>query len=146
MTITTKPTRNPDLARMEYEQALNQYQNCTVLRRQDLAFVTTAQGAVLAVLGPRLIEPDFTSFLLSFIACFLLVLGLNSERRLSRYMDAYFRKAVEIEEELGLSLINDGAKDTRRKKLLFSNSQMFPVYYSLSIIGWIVIWIRYLLT
>jgi 1,4-dihydroxy-2-naphthoate octaprenyltransferase len=143
--MTASAISNQELARLEYEQALNQYQNCTVLRRQDMAFVTTAQGAVLAVLGPKLLELDFTGFLLSFIACFLLVLGLNSERRLSRYMDAYSKRAIDIEDKLGLSLIKDGSAEAHNKRLLYSNSTMFPIYYSLLILGWAVIWIRNIL-
>jgi hypothetical protein len=133
--VTTSITKTWEAAKLEYEQALSQYQNCTILRRQDMAFVTTVQAAVLTIIGPRLPHLDLGSLLLSLIACFLLLLGINGERRLSSYMDAYSKKAQQIEEEFGLSLVMSGLSKTRNKKLLFSNATMFPLYYTFCIFG-----------
>lgn len=36
-----------ELAKLEYEAALEQYRQLTSLRRQDMAFVTTVQAAIL---------------------------------------------------------------------------------------------------
>jgi hypothetical protein len=139
--MTSSLVRNWEIAKLEYEQELTQYQNCTVLRRQDMAFVTTAQGAVLAIISSKLLVLDLASFLLSLIACFLLILGFNSERRLSSYMKAYSEKARQVEDELGLSLIKTGFSEIRNKRLLFSNSVLFHVYYPLLIFGWVVVWV-----
>ena len=131
-----------ETARVEYEQALSQYQNCTVLRRQDMAFVTTVQAAVLTIIGSRLFNLDLSDVLLSLIAFFLLLLGLNSERRLSHYMDAYSQKAREIEGAFGLSLVSCGLLEVRKERFLFSNSKVFPIYYLFFMIAWIVIWLK----
>jgi len=107
-----------------------------------MAFVTTVQAAVLTIIGSKLPHLDLGSLFLSLIACFLLLLGINSERRLSSYMDAYSKKAQKIEADFGLSLVMSGLCETRNKKLLFSNATMFPLYYTFFIFAWIVIWIR----
>lgn len=80
-----------ELARLEYEAALEQYRQLTPLRRQDMAFVTTAQAAILTIVGTKLLNLDASGFLLSLIAVFVLFLGINSERRLSGYMSGYMR-------------------------------------------------------
>ncbi len=131
-----------ELARVEYEQALAQDQNCTVLRRQDMAFVTTIQGAALTIVGTKLLRMDTAGVLLSLIAFFMLLLGLNSERRLTSYMDAYSRRARELEEQHRLSLVSCGLDETRGKRLLFSNSVMFPLYYAFLMVCWLVVWTR----
>ena len=134
-----------EIAKTEYEQALAQYQNCTALRRQDMVFVATVQGAVLTVIGAQLSDLRLAGFLLSLIAFCLLLVGLNSERRLSSYMSAYARRAREIEEQFGLSLVSLGAGETRRRRFLVSNSVAFPVFYSALMVAWVVIWVRNLM-
>ena len=131
-----------EAAKVEYEQALGQYQNCTVLRRHDMAFVTTVQGAVLTIIGPRLPDLDSSGVVLSLIAFFLLLLGINSERRLSNYMDAYFTRAREIEQQLGLALVSRGFEEVRKRRSLVSNSVVFPLYYAFLMVAWVVIWVR----
>lgn len=133
---------NWETAKLEYEQALSQYQNCTVLRRQDMAFVTTVQGAVLAILGPQLSNLDTSGIVLSLIAFFLLLVGINSERRLSNYMEAYFKRAREIEQQFGLALVSLGFEKVRKSRSIFSNSRVFPLYYSFLMIAWMIIWVR----
>jgi hypothetical protein len=131
-----------EMVKVEYEQALSQYQSCTVLRRQDMAFVTTAQGAVLAIIGPRLPNLDLSGIVLSLIAFFLLLLGINSERRLSNYMAAYFKRAREIEQQFGLTLVSLGFEEVQKRRSIFSNSIVFPLYYTSLMIAWIIIWVR----
>jgi uncharacterized membrane protein len=141
MMASNQPS-NVEMAKVEYEQALSQYQNCTVLRRHDMAFVTTAQGAVLAIIGPRLPTLDSSGIVLSLIAFFLLLLGINSERRLSNYMEAYFKRAREIEQQFGLALVSLGFEKVQKRKLLLSNSIVFPLYYTCLMVAWIIIWVR----
>jgi hypothetical protein len=107
-----------------------------------MAFVTTVQGAVLAILGPRLPNLDTSGIVLSLIAFFLLLLGINSERRLSNYMEAYFKRAREIEQQFGLALVSLGFEEVRKRRSIFSNSRVFPLYYSFLMIAWIIIWVR----
>jgi hypothetical protein len=57
-----------ELARLEYETALEQYRQLTALRRQDMAFVTTVQAAVLTIIGSNLLNLDVSGWLLSWVA------------------------------------------------------------------------------
>ena len=66
-----------EIAQAEYESAMEEYRHYTNLRRQDMTFVTTAQLAVLTIIGTRLVNLGLADFLLSLIAFFLLLLGIN---------------------------------------------------------------------
>jgi hypothetical protein len=125
---------------LEYQTAIEQYQHCTTLRRQDLAFVTTAQGAALTIIGKDLLRLDLGSIVLSVVAFLLLLLGLNSERRLAAYMKGYLARALEIESAYDLRILRRGAAEVQRRRALLSNSIMFPVYYVLFACAWLLIW------
>ena len=138
------PSKQPEsweLARLEYEAALEQYRQLTSLRRQDMTFVTTTQAAILTIVGTKLLNLDASGFLLSLIAVFVLCLGINSERRLSGYMSGYMRRAKEIESEYGMQLLSLGIQEVENKKLLVSNSVIFPVYYAFFFMAWLIVWI-----
>lgn len=138
------PSKQPEsweLARLEYEAALEQYRQLTSLRRQDMTFVTTTQAAILTIVGTKLLNLDASGFLLSLIAVFVLCLGINSERRLSGYMSGYMRRAKEIESEYGMQLLSLGIQEVENKKLLVSNSVIFPLYYAVFFIAWLIVWI-----
>ena len=138
------PSKQPEsweLARLEYEAALEQYRQLTSLRRQDMTFVTTTQAAILTIVGTKLLNLDASGFLLSLIAVFVLCLGINSERRLSGYMSGYMRRAKEIESEYGMQLLSLGIQEVKNKKLLVSNSVIFPVYYAFFFMAWLIVWI-----
>jgi hypothetical protein len=138
------PNANPqkwESAKLEYEHAINQYLHCSSLRRQDMVFVTTVQAAVLTIIGVKLQNLDLAGLLLSIIAFFVLLLGVNSERRISAYMSGYMRRANQIESEHSMSLLSNGRQEIKRKKFLVSNAIVFPLYYFVFIIAWIVIWI-----
>jgi hypothetical protein len=111
-----------------------------------MAFVTTVQGAVLTIIRERLLDLDPSSLLLSVIAVFVLLLGVNSERRVSAYMVGNMRRANEIELEYGMSLLSSGRREVRERKLLFANRIVFPFYYLIFIVVWIGVWILNLLT
>ena len=138
------PSKQPEsweLARLEYEAALEQYRQLTSLRRQDMTFVTTTQAAILTIVGTKLLNLDASGFLLSLIAVFVLCLGINSERRLSGYMSGYMRRAKEIESEYGMQLLSLGIQEVKNKKLLVSNSVIFPLYYAFFFMAWLIVWI-----
>lgn len=130
-----------ELARLEYETALEQYRQLASLRRQDMTFVTTVQAAVLTIIGTKLLELDASGLLLSLIAVFVLFLGINSERRLSGYISAYMRRAKNIEAEYGMSLLTSGIQEVQTMRFLLSNSVIFPLYYSFFILAWIGVWV-----
>jgi uncharacterized membrane protein AbrB (regulator of aidB expression) len=128
-----------EIAKLEYGAALDQYRQLTTLRRQDMTFVTTVQAAILTIVGSKLLSLDTSSFLLSLIAVFVLFLGLNTERRLSMYIAGYMQRAKEIESEYGMKLfsLDRGLQD---KKLILSNSVVFPLYYCFFCGAWFIVW------
>jgi hypothetical protein len=129
-----------ETAKLEYEVAVEQYRHFSSLRRQDMAFVTTVQAAVLTIIGSKLLALDFSSLVLSIIAFFVLLLGINSERRLSAYMGSYMYRAREIESEYGMSLLSPSGNNVQKKRLLLSNSYVFPLYFCIFIIAWFTVW------
>jgi len=128
-------------SKVEYENALAQYRYYTGLRRQDMAFVTTVQAAIMSIIGKNLLELNFTDFLLSLIAFFVLLLGINNERRLSAYMTGYMNRAKIIESKYNMSLLEHGWQEIKSRKLLFSNSVMFKIFYIIFIICWFFTWV-----
>lgn len=126
---------------LEYQSALELYRQYTEVRRRDMAFITTAQGAVLTIIGKDLLSMNLSSFLLSVIAVFLLLVGFNSERRLTSYMGAYMKRAKDIEGCRNMSLLSDAYAQVSKRRGLFSNTKTFPVYYALFALTWAVIWI-----
>ena len=130
-----------DSEALEYESALEFYRQYTDVRRHDMAFITTAQGAVFTIIGKDLLAMNLSSFLLSGIAVFLLLLGLNSERRLTAYMGAHMKRAKEIENLRKMTLLSDAYAQVTRRKLLLSNTLTFPVYYALFALVWVVVWL-----
>ncbi len=110
-------------------------------RRRDMAFITTAQGAVLAIIGKNLLSMSLAYFLLSVIAAFLLLTGLNNERRMTAYMRGYMKRAKKIQDSLGMTFLSDGYTEVTQTKALVSNMVMFPFYYALFFAAWIAIWL-----
>jgi hypothetical protein len=141
-----EPTELTSSARLEYETTVAQYQNCTTLRRQDMVFVTAIQGAVVSIVGNELLSLDLGRFVLSGIAFVVVLLGLNSERRLSAYMTGYSARALEIERAFGLRALRAGVTEVKKTRWLASNSAAFPAFYLANGLGWITIWIANLLT
>jgi hypothetical protein len=139
--MTLNDTKNWDMAKEEYSSALGMFRHFSGLRRQDMAFVTTVQAAILTIIGSRLLSLDFSSFLLSTIAFFVLLLGLNSERRLSAHMSGEMRRARQIEAEHGMTLLSVAYSEIGNRKLLMKNDVVFPLYYFIFIIAWVIIWI-----
>jgi hypothetical protein len=144
--MITGETTSWETAKVEYEIALEQHQHYSSLRRQDMAFVTTVQAAALTIIGSKLLSLDTSGFLLSIIAFFVLLLGINSERRLSAYIAGYIHRARQIESEYGMSLLSVSWNEVQSRKLLLSNTIVFPLYYFAFILVWASIWVLNLLT
>ncbi len=130
-----------DSETLEYRSALEFYRQYTNVRRHDMAFITTAQGAVLTAIGRDLLAMNLSSFLLSVVAVFLLLLGMNSERRLTAYMAVYMKRAKEIENRRNMSLLSDAYAQVSKRRFLVSNTVTFPGYYALFVLVWVVIWL-----
>lgn len=130
----------PEVVKLEFEAALTAYSQATHLRRQDMALVTTVQGAVLTIAGEKLLHLDISTTLLSVIAFFSLLMGLNNERRLGIYMQGHMQRAKEIEAELGMRFLSTADEGIRRARFLYTNSRVFPFYYLVFLMAWIVIW------
>ena len=139
--MTPTDVENWDKVKQEYSSALELFRHFSSLRRQDMAFVTTVQAAILTIIGSKLLSLDFSSFLLSAIAFFVLLLGLNSERRLAAHMSGEMRRAKQIEEEYGMSLLSVAYGEVKNRKLLMRNDLVFPLYYFIFIVAWVIIWI-----
>ncbi|MCA1566434.1 MAG: hypothetical protein LC803_12495 [Acidobacteria bacterium] len=138
--MSSNDTKIWDIAREEYSSALGLFRHFSSLRRQDMAFVTTVQAAILTIIGSKLLSLDFSSFLLSTIAFFVLLLGLNSERRLAAHMQGEMSRAKQIEEAYGMTLLSTAYKEVESRKMLMENKVVFPLYYFIFIIAWIIIW------
>ena len=128
-----------EVTKAEYDTANSQFIAYSGLRRQDMAFVTTVQAAVLTIIGTKLLALDATGFLLSGIAFFVLLMGFNSERRLSEYMTGNSKRVNEIENYYHMKR-SEYVKGKLGKHSL-SNSKTFPIYYSIFIGLWIFIWV-----
>ncbi|HEV2706254.1 MAG TPA: hypothetical protein VGV59_10045 [Pyrinomonadaceae bacterium] len=139
--MTPSATKNWDVAKEEYSNALGLFRHFSGLRRQDMAFVTTVQAAILTIIGSKLLSLDFSSFLLSSIAFFVLLLGLNSERRLAAHMFGEMLRARQIEAEHGMALLSVAYSEVENRKLLMKNNLVFPLYYFIFIVAWVIIWI-----
>jgi len=138
--ITNEPEL-PAKAKAEYEAALTQFRHFASLRRQDMAFATTVQAAVLAIAKDHLLSLGMAESLLTGLAFLVLVMGLNNERRLSAYMFGYMDRARQIEQEFGMTVLHSGFDRVQKKKLLVSNQTTFPFYYLVFAALWVTIWI-----
>lgn len=138
--MSSNDTKTWEVAREEYSSALGLFRHFSGLRRQDMAFVTTVQAAILTIIGTKLLSLDFSSFLLSTIAFFVLLLGLNSERRLAAHMRGEINRAKQIEQEYGMTLLSMAYKEVESRKMLMENNKVFPLYYFIFIIAWVIIW------
>lgn len=126
---------------VEYRTAIELYCQFTDIRRQDIAFITTAQGAVLTIIGTELLKMSISDLLLSVIAVVLLVIGLNSERRLTAYMKGYMERARDIEDKAEMSLLRQAHDEVLKRKGLISNALAFPCYYGAFVLVWVVVWV-----
>jgi len=130
-----------EVASTEYEAALEQYRHFTGLRRQDMLFVTAIQGAALTIIGGDLLHMKAAYIALSCIAFVVILLGMNSERRLTAYMGSYARRARVIESQHGMTLVSDAYASVQGCRFMFSNARVFLLFYVLLLLAWLVIWI-----
>ena len=125
----------------EYQQGIELLRHWSSVRRQDIVFVTTAQAAILTILGKSLPRLDLAQYALTFIAFYVIVLGINTERRLAAYSDGYVVRLRLLEPLLGMALLSAGAGEVDRQHFLVSNKRMFLTYYGLLLCGWLALWI-----
>jgi len=107
--------------------------------RTDVAFATTVQAAILAVIGSHLPLHNIGHTALSVLAFTVAVLGINSVDRVYRYMSGYMSRAREIETKLDLKLITQGYLATKTRFNL-PIASTFKYYYALLIVFWMIIW------
>ena len=124
---------------MEYQEALAQTRAFATLMRTDVAFATTVQAAILAVIGSHLPLHNIGHTALSVLAFTVAVLGINSVDRVYRYMSGYMSRAREIETKLDLKLIAQGYLVTKNRFNL-PIASTFKYYYALLIVFWMIIW------
>jgi len=149
MTEQSEPNKNLwEIAQVEYNAALEQYRHYMTVRRTDMAFVTTIQIAILTIIGADIQNLNLSSFLLSLMAFFVLLLGINSELRLATYMLGYKERVIEIEKENHLKSVSNASrkvKEMEKKMFNLTNRKIFPLYYLIFAVIWFVIWIVNLL-
>ena len=56
-------------------------------------------------------------------------------------MAGYMYRANQIEAEHKMSLLKEGKNEVLKRPLLFSNTSVFPLYYFVFAMTWIVIWV-----
>ena len=139
--MTTGAPDIPDITKTEYQAGLDQHRLMSNLRRQDMAFVTTIQAAIFTIVGPKLLQLGISDFILSVLAFFVLLLGLNSERRLVSYMNAYMKRVAEIEASYGMSMFSGAGDKTLKKRAIISNAKVFQIYYLVFVVAWLLVWI-----
>ena len=128
-------------AKTEYQCANANYNHFSDIRRQDMAFATTVQAAVLTIVNSHLLDLNTPKFLLTLIAFLVLVIGINSERRVSAYMAGYMVRAKQIEDSYSMALLHEGTRAVQGTKLLLPNRRTFLLYYTAFIAAWLVIWL-----
>jgi hypothetical protein len=126
---------------LEYSAGLQQYRHYSDRRRQDMAFVTTLQIAILGLLGARLGDLDTLASVLSVFAGFVALMGMNNESRLSSHMKGYMRRVEEIEREQGMSLLDSDRRSVAEAKWVLRNTFLFRLYYAVILIMWSCVWI-----
>lgn len=134
-----------DIAKTEYENALQHYRHFTDLRGRDAIFTTTVQVGVLTIIGSKLPILNLTGFLLSIVAVFSVLLGINNMRRLSAYLNGFSSRAIEIEKNFGMSLISRGKKEVSQKRISPPSAVLFLLYHYIFLLVWIIIWVWNLL-
>lgn len=126
---------------VEYTMALAQFRHQSMLRRLDVGFVTTLQVAVLSIIGSNVLTMEAVDMALSVIAAFIVFMGLNNDWRMSAYMTGYLTRAREIEANHSMKLLQSGRDVVESRRRLQRNATVFPMYYILLEVVWVVVWI-----
>jgi hypothetical protein len=131
-----------EVLKMEYHEANEWWRSISRMHRTDMAFFTTAQGAVLGLIGDKLFNMSFGHIVLSLMAFLLVFIGIHNEVRLYGYLLGFRRRGEAIERELNISLMTSAVDNAKKAKWTMQRRTMFVSYYVLLAFGWIVIWIR----
>jgi hypothetical protein len=127
-------------ATAEYTLGLEVFRHWSGVRRQDMVFTTTVQGAVFTILGKNVLQLHVADFALSCIAFFVVVLGFNSERRVAAYMRGAAQRLKEVEPMTGMALFSAGATEVARTRGLAANAKVFMIYYLVLGLAWLFVW------
>jgi len=128
--------------KLEYQEAMKLYNFDAGLRRQGLAFVTTAQAVLVIAVFKYTIDNSMLVIVLGAFAIIIALLGLNNDYRISRCMGAYETRMLEIENKNQLSLMKLSVDVQKTRSPLLSNESVFRFYFSLLAICWtaVIIW------
>ena len=127
--------------RLEYQQANDWWRTISQMRRRDIGLFTALQGAVLTIIGKKLLHLEADGFALSFIAFLIAILGFNNERRLYLYLYKFRGRAIAIEQKHNMSLLSEATSAVQKLRFTLGSTFAFRVYYGIIAIGWIVLWI-----
>lgn len=104
-----RPVPSEASLHVEYQSALGRLDAYGDTGRRDLMFVTTAQAAILSIVGDRLASLDgVRDWALVGMAFAVALLGCNSQLRLMGQVGAFMKRARWIEGRLGMSLLTSG--------------------------------------
>jgi hypothetical protein len=136
-----------DLLTTEYEQANEWWRGISQMRRHDLAAFTALEGAVVTIVGDRLVHRmDIRDVLLVVIAFIIAAIGFNNETRLYAYLTAFRTRAAELEAAHGLKLLTQAHNSVEAKRYILSSSSTFAAYYALIAFGWVAVLIYNIVT
>lgn len=122
----------------EYEQANEWWRQISQMRRHDLAAFTALEGAVVTIVGDKLVgQLDVRDVILVIIAFIIAAIGLNNEARLYAYLTAFRARATEVESDHNLLLLTQAQKSVDSKPYILSSSLTFAAYYALIAVGWL---------
>lgn len=122
---------------VEYKEALNHVRALATLMRQDITFVTTVQGAVLAIIGMGFPLRNIAHISLAGLAFFVALVSINSVGRSYKYMAEYMSRIREIEGILGMHLFTRGRAVVGRRVNL-SVGAALRIYCGLVVIFWLI--------
>lgn len=122
--------------KLEYQEAMKLRAFDSGLRRQGLTFISTIQVVLIAVMSNFSADNPILSIPLAVFAISIALLGLNNDFRLSRYMEAYEVRLIEIEEKNNLSLAKLAKDVQHARSPLLSNEAVFRYFFLLLAMGW----------
>ncbi len=129
------------VARLEYEQGLQLWNQGIRLRQWGLAFVSITQVVVLSVLRDDLVDMSFSEFGLSVVAVGALFVGWNDERRRAAHHEGLRARLRELESFCSMGLMRAAEIRINDKMVLFSPPSAFRAYYGVIAALWLFIWL-----
>lgn len=131
---------NWEIAKFEYEKALDLYKTYTTMRRQDLVYMTIIQVGAFTVLKDAMFNFAHIQWIIAIIGFFLCLVGWNNEVRLATYLRGALDKVKEIERNTKLDLINSvnvKLKNEHRFIYKIHNGITLYFYYLILACSWV---------